>query len=44
NHGERNSPEYLPEVLDSLAEARGMEREELAAITTANALALFRLE
>lgn len=44
HHGERNSPEYLPEVLDSLAEVRGMEREELAAITTANALALFRLK
>lgn len=43
HHGERNSPEYLPEILHSLAEVRGMDCRELAAITTANALNLFRL-
>lgn len=43
HHGERNSPEYLPQVLATLAELRGETVEELAARTTANALQLFRL-
>lgn len=30
HHGERNSPEYLPEVLHVLAELRGMDVERLA--------------
>lgn len=34
---QRNSPEYLPEVLASLAALRKLSWEELAAITTANA-------
>jgi TatD DNase family protein len=43
HHGERNSPEYLPQVLAVLAELRGEPVEELAARTTANALQLFNL-
>jgi TatD DNase family protein len=40
---ERNEPAYLPEVLDVVAGLRGMDREELAAATTANAERLFAL-
>lgn len=40
---ERNSPEYLPEVLAALAEVRGADPETLAAATTANARAVLRL-
>jgi TatD DNase family protein len=43
HHGERNSPEYLPQVAHSLAEVRGMQLEEVAAATTATACALFGL-
>ena len=41
HRGERNSPEYLPEVLSSLAEIRQLGVEEIAARTTANALEVF---
>jgi TatD DNase family protein len=40
---QRNSPEYLPEVLAALAEVREAEPEGLAAATTANARAVLRL-
>lgn len=43
HHGERNSPEYLPEVLAALAEVRSEPADELAVRTTANALRLFAL-
>lgn len=43
HHGERNSPEYLPEVLDSLSEVRGENCEVLARQTTINACNLFGL-
>lgn len=43
HQGERNSPEYLPEVVQHLAALRGMEVAEIAASTTANALKLFGL-
>jgi TatD DNase family protein len=43
HRGERNEPAFLPEVLDAIAGLRGMERDELAAATTANAERLFRL-
>jgi len=37
NHrGERNSPEYLPDVLASLAAVRGMEPGAVAAATSGN--------
>lgn len=41
HHGERNSPEYLPECLAALAEIRSEAEETVAAQTTANAEALF---
>ena len=43
HQGERNSPEYLPEVLAALAEVRGDTPEEVAAFTTANARDVFKL-
>ena len=41
HRGERNSPEYLPEVLEKLAEIRGESKESLAKATTANAMRMF---
>lgn len=41
--GERNEPARLTEVLDVVAQLRGVDREEIARATTANAIALFRL-
>ena len=43
HRGERNEPAFLPEVLDAIAELRGMQREALAAATTANAERLFAI-
>lgn len=40
HRGERNSPEYLPDVLQSLAEVRQEAPEALAAQTSANARAV----
>jgi TatD DNase family protein len=40
HRGERNSPEYLPDVLRALADVRGESLEVLAALTTANACAV----
>jgi TatD DNase family protein len=37
HRGERNSPEYLPDVLQALAEVRGESPEAIAALTCANA-------
>ena len=37
----RNEPMYLPHVLEAIAAARGESSEELAAVTTRNALELF---
>ena len=37
----RNEPAYLPHVLATIAQARGESVDELAAVTTANALRLF---
>ena len=44
HQGERNSPEYLPEVLTALADVRGESREEVAAFTSANAREVFTLD
>lgn len=41
--GERNSPEYLPEILACLAELRGETSEHVAAQTTRNALELYSI-
>jgi TatD DNase family protein len=37
HRGERNSPEYLPDVLQALAEVRGESPEAIAALTSGNA-------
>lgn len=44
HRGERNSPEYLPEVLAALASLRSESISELAAATTANARSVLRLQ
>lgn len=41
--GERNSPEYLPEIAKVLAELRGESLEKVAEVATANARALFKV-
>jgi TatD DNase family protein len=38
-NGEPNKPEYLPRIAETLAELRGMPLEEIARITTDNAIA-----
>lgn len=43
HRGERNEPAFLIEVLDVVAQLRGMPREEIAEATTANAQQLFNL-
>jgi TatD DNase family protein len=43
HRGERNSPEYLPDVLAALAEVRGEDPAALAVQTTRNARAVFGL-
>jgi len=41
--GKRNEPSYIIHTLQKLAESRGMSGEEMALITTNNALKLFRI-
>jgi len=43
HHGERNRPDHLFEVLDTMAQIRDEAPERIAEQTTANALALFGL-
>lgn len=43
HQGERNSPEYLPEVVQALAQVRDQSPEEIARVATANAEALLGL-
>jgi TatD DNase family protein len=40
---QRNSPAYLPEVLDTLARLRELSADVVAAATTANARRVLRL-
>ena len=40
----RNEPAYLPEVLTTIAEARGQTEQHVAAITTANAKRFFEID
>ncbi len=44
HNGERNSPEYLPLVLDSLAALRPESKALIAEATTANAISVFGLD
>ncbi len=44
HRGERNSPQYLPQVLAALAGARDESIEEVARYTTNNARAIFHLQ
>jgi TatD DNase family protein len=43
HRGEENLPEYLPEVLNALAELRQQSAENLAALTSANACRVLSL-
>lgn len=43
HRGQRNEPALVTEVLRTVAEARGMDFEDLATITSENAAELFRL-
>ncbi|HFA60344.1 MAG TPA: TatD family deoxyribonuclease, partial [Rhodospirillales bacterium] len=43
HRGERNSPEYLPEILAALARVRDADPQTLAAATTANAREVLKL-
>lgn len=43
HRGERNSPEYLPEILNALADLRSESNEVIAAQTTKNALMILSL-
>jgi len=44
HQGERNSPEYLQDCLQALAEVRGADPDELARQTTRNAYSVFSLK
>ncbi len=44
HHGERNLPEYLPQILAALAEIRSEPIEELASRTTENAIRVLNLD
>jgi TatD DNase family protein len=44
HRGERNSPEYIPECLATIAKERQEELEAVAAQTTANACAVLALQ
>ena len=41
--GTRNSPEYLPDVLQALADVKQLESQAVAELTTANVLQIFSL-
>lgn len=43
HHGERNSPEYLPEIAQVIADLREISIDDVARITTTNAREIFRL-
>jgi len=41
--GKRNKPEYIPHIVDRLAGLKNIATDEMARITTANAIRLFKL-
>ena len=43
HRGKRNEPAYLPYVAEKIAEIKGVAIEELAEITTANAIRVYNL-
>ena len=43
NRGKRNSSLYLPEVVKTIAELKGVSCEEVVAVTESNALRVFGL-
>jgi len=43
HHGERNSPEYLPEIAQVIADIREISVDEVAEITTRNARQIFNI-
>src|SRR5690606_27623846 len=43
HRGKRNEPAYIPYMVDSLASLKQMPTDEMARITTENAVRLFRL-
>lgn len=44
HRGQRNSPEYLPEILLALARVRGQPPDDIAKATTANAISVLHLD
>ena len=44
HRGTRNSPEYLPYILDAVAKCLDSTREEVARVTTQNVQSLFELK
>lgn len=44
HRGERNSPEYLPDVAAALAQLRGSAVEEIGSLTTANVRRVLRMD
>jgi len=43
-HGQRNSPQYLPQYLEALAELRGESVGQVAAVTTENVMTVLALK
>ncbi len=44
HHGQRNSPEYLPEILITLSELREESMKDIASMTTRNAYQILKLD
>ena len=44
HHGERNSPEYLPDILNAISDLRGAKAKDIAKQTTKNAVDVLALK